>query len=145
MNWGKAIVLALALFICFIMYMVVQMYQKNIDLVEPDFYEQGVNIDARVQATENALVYSDSFVIRQNQTEVIVDFPKELSMVSAKGIMHFYRPEKALLDKKYPIQTVNNSQILSKEDITLGNFIVKLNFEADDKLYYIEKKIFVKK
>ena len=145
MNWGKGVIIALAGFIGFIMYMVVQMYQNNIDLVEEDFYEQGTKIDNRVQATENALVYTNEFVVDQNADEIHVGFPKELDMENAKGIIHFYRPEKASLDKKYPIKTSNNIQIIDKSDLTLGNFIIKYIFTSGGKDYYIEKKIFVKK
>lgn len=145
MNWGKGIVIALAAFIGFIMYMVIQMYQKNVDLVEKDYYMQGVNIDARVQATENALKFVEEFVVTQNQNDVVINFPTSFEMEQAEGLIHFYRPEKASLDRKYPIKTTNNSQAIKKSDLTLGNFIVKLDFKINEKEYYIEKKIFVKK
>jgi len=145
MNWGKGIVIALAAFISFIMYMVIQMYQKNVDLVEKDFYEQGVNIDSRIQATENALEYANEFVLNQTAESVQIIFPSSFDMKNAKGIIHFYRPENASLDRKYEIQFSGNYQEVKKSELTVGNFILKYDFSIGEKEYYFEKKIFVKK
>lgn len=145
MNWGKGIIIALALFIGFILYMVIQMAQKQTDLVEPDFYEKQMDIDNRVLATENAIVYEEDFVISQDVDNISIAFPKELEMEKAKGLIHFYRPENAKLDRKFPVAVVNFEQFFPKKDLTAGNFRIKMEFKIGPTRYYIEKKVSVKK
>lgn len=142
MNWGKAVVLVLALFMAFIIYMVVQMFGANVDLVEEDYYQQEVNYEQRRTALKNSLEFKEYVEIQINKDALKVVFPEELDMSKAEGIMHLYNVQAASKDVKLPITSkYGNEQPFMIDENMHGAHIVKILFNLDSKDYYFEKRI----
>lgn len=142
MNWGKAAVLVLALFISFILYMVVQFFGANVDLVEEDYYQQEVNFEQRRTALKNSLAFKDAIEVHQKDRALFVVFPDELDLSKAKGSLHLYNVMAADKDLKVQMSSkYGNQQPMVLSEKIKGAHILKISFSLDNKEYYFEKRL----
>ena len=143
MNWGYRIVLAFALFITFIVSMVVYVSTKGADLVAEDYYVQEVNYQDIINAKINSVDLKEQLKITQDAQKVVVFFPKGVSQ-NIEGTIHFYHPQHTDKDLVKSI-TLSEEKIQSIDKINLskGNYTVKLFWKEGNKSYYIEKPCFV--
>lgn len=72
MNWGKGIVIGMALFMGFIVTLVVIMMRQNIDLVREDYYQKELEFDDQYNAEQAYLDSKDTINIEivQNQLQI---------------------------------------------------------------------------
>lgn len=63
MNWGKGIVIGMALFMGFIITLVVIMMRQNIDLVREDYYQKEIEFDQQYNAEKTYVDTKDSILI----------------------------------------------------------------------------------
>lgn len=143
MNWGKGLTIALIGFITYILSMVFVMINQPNDKVEEDYYQQEINYESRKIATENAFKYKQDIALNITENYVEIIFPKEINVAKINtGILYFYRPENAKLDKKIAVKNnEGNTQKVLRSALTKGNYILKLSWEENNKNYYLEKEI----
>ena len=74
MNWGTKIVLGMAVFMLFIIGMVVYMFKihGNDALVEEDYYEKGLNYNQEYKAKENTLNDGAEPDIKITDSQIII-------------------------------------------------------------------------
>lgn len=142
MNWGKGITIAMVLFIGYIMTMVVIMISTSSDLVEDNYYEQGVNFEDKIQAIKNSQSIKDKLIINVDEQFLSIEFPSDVIMDSViEGKIHLYRPDNGSLDKHFAFSKKGgNTQLIPIEKIEKGNYKLLLSWKTSEKDYYIEKK-----
>lgn len=141
MNWGKGIVIAIVLFISYIMFMVVTMIRTSNDLVEENYYEEGVKFEQKIQAIKNSKAIKDDIKISVDNQFLSIEFPEIVRMDSVvNGVIHLYRPENGKLDKHFSFsKDAGNTQLISKEKIEEGYYNLLLSWKTADSEFYVDK------
>jgi nitrogen fixation protein FixH len=141
MNWGKGIVIAIVLFISYIMFMVITMIRTSSDLVEENYYEEGVKFEQKIQAIKNSKAIKDQIKISVDQQFLAIEFPNSVSMDSVtNGVIHLYRPENGKLDKHFSFsKEAGNIQLIPKEKITEGYYNLLLSWKTNESDFYVDK------
>lgn len=142
MNWGKGITIAIVLFIGYIMSMVVIMISTSNDLVEDNYYEEGVNFEKKIQAIRNSKALKDKIIISVDNEFLSIEFPSEVIMDSViSGTIHLYRPENGNLDRHFSFSTkAGNTQLIPINKIEKGNYKLLLSWKTNESDYFVEKE-----
>ncbi|MFD1551289.1 hypothetical protein DNU06_12790 [Putridiphycobacter roseus] len=139
-NWGHGITLAILAFMTFIIYIVVQTFQLNADLVQDDFYEAETQFDENKLAKENYISLQDPIHISQKPEGIIFEFPKNLKNIA--GTILFYRRDNKSLDKLFDIKlNPFQQQSLDYTHFQKGVYDIKINFKNNQKAYSYQEKI----
>ena len=80
-NWGKGIVIAIVLFISFIMYFVVTMttdHRYDHDLVTENYYQNELTYQEKINASRNTINLSEDITYEQTADGILIKLPKEL-------------------------------------------------------------------
>lgn len=75
MNWGKRIIIGMALFMGFILTMVVIMMRQKIDLVEEDYYKRELNYESQLDAQKNYASTLEKISLQAKNDSLLVYFP----------------------------------------------------------------------
>lgn len=142
MNWGKGIVIAMVLFISYIMTMAIIMISTSSDLVEDNYYEQGVNFESKIQAIRNSAAIKDKVIVTVDEEYLSIEFPIEVVMDSIlEGTIHLYRPENGNLDKHFSFsKNGGNKQLIPLEKIAKGNYKLLLSWKTAESDFFVEKE-----
>ncbi|MEJ6981238.1 FixH family protein [Pedobacter sp. P351] len=137
MNWGTKLVIALALFMAFILTLSVKMIFSNDDaLIEKDYYEQGLNYnkkyDARQQAVADSVV--PSVDVNENGLTIVFRHPAECKL-------NFKRLSDAKMDTIFERSTDKDFSVrVLKGDLRRGPWLLTLNYTIDEKTYLYESE-----
>lgn len=143
MNWGHKITLAFILFAAFILYMVSQMMQTKVDLVEEDYYAKELAFQNKINQSQNLSVLGDSAVsVYQNENEIIIEWKKS---VPTNGQLWFYYPSNNTYDKVISLKNnlSDNFCKIPKNQLHKGRSILKLEWADKDREYYFENELFI--
>ena len=138
MNWGTKLVIALALFMAFIITLGVKMIFSNDDaLIEKDYYEQGLNYDKKYEAKKLALADSVVPSIDVNEYGLTISFAQP-----ADCMLNFKRLSDAKMDTTFERRTDEDFsiQVLDGE-LESGPWRLALNYTIDEKTYLYESEI----
>ncbi|WP_299680502.1 FixH family protein [uncultured Tenacibaculum sp.] len=143
LNWGTGIVIAIIVFIGFIMFMVITMitdHKYNHDLVTDSYYQKELKYQDNINAEQNVLAIKDAIVIQSNQKGLELLFSKEFQSEFIKGKVFLYRPSDKTLDSEFPI-VLKNQKLHIPEKFLVGgrwNIIVDFNYKGTPFLYHKE-------
>jgi len=142
-SWGTGIVVALGLFITYILFMVATMISAHTDVVEEDYYSQQIKYQDTKEAKENGLNIEDSVQFVQTLESLNIIFPKQVNVSEiTSGVAFFYRPENAELDRTVKLNTeVGNIQSIPLDLLSKGTYKIKLSWEEASIGFLIEKRI----
>lgn len=145
MNWGHKITIAIVAFMSFILYMVVQASMRSVDLEADNYYQQEIQYQDRVDAMTNAKGMEEQFIITQKSNELVVEYPAEVRLDEIKGQLHFFKPDNSSLDKVVKIDIdAKGTQSIPLSELSKGVYVLKANWTATGKDYYIEKALNIK-
>ncbi|TGD79771.1 FixH family protein [Hymenobacter wooponensis] len=145
--WPYAIVLVFVLFGSYIGYMVSQAMRTTVDLVSPDYYQQELRHQQRMDAVARtaALPAPVELAYKAAQHQLTLQLPVELAQGAPQGQLHFFRPSDQLLDFTLPL-TLNaaGTQQLSTAQLRPGFWRVRLELQAANQAYFLEKDLLIK-
>jgi len=145
MNFGTKIVIALAIFIVFILTLGFFMMQgASKEAPEDNYYEKDLRYEQEIQAQKNAGALSQkvNFELKENKT-LAISFPKEVEHY--QGEILFLRPDNAQQDKNIPLKLdESNFQNIDIQDFKKGLWKVQAKWKMKDKEYQTTMFEFVK-
>jgi hypothetical protein len=139
-NWGTKLLIAIILFMGFILTLVYLSTLYDISLVEKDYYPKGLKYQDRIDEITNAKPYLNEFAFSQNNEEVIVSLPE---IDPDTGTIVFFRPSGTQMDRMYQLSP--DSAFLMHFPLsafTRGKYIAKIFWREADKGFYIEKTFY---
>ena len=140
MNWGTKLVLGMAIFMSFIIGMVVYMFKHhgNDALVEEDYYEKGINYDKEYDAKSNTLNDEATPEIKQSQSQLIIQLKD-----AADYQLTLMRPSAKEKDVKSNGKTIGDENLIIIEAGSLdkGLWSLKLEWRSNGKDYLFTKDI----
>lgn len=143
MTWPRGIILSFVLFCSFVIWIVIQAFQENIDLVSDTYYQDELVYQDRIDQQTNLHESGLSVTVEQTPDKVVITFPKSFS--DAKGKITFYNPSNAIFDKSFDIKLSQGGlQQIDKSELVKGRYKVKLSWQSAGKGYFEENEIFIK-
>lgn len=140
MNWGTKLVLGMAVFMLFIIGMVVYMFKQhgNDALVEDDYYEKGINYDKEYDAKTNALNDGATPEIKQSQSQLIIKLKD-----AADYQLTLMRPSAKEKDVKSSGKTIGDENliIVNLGNLDKGLWFLRLEWQANGKDYLFTKDV----
>ncbi len=140
MNWGYKIVFGLGAFMLFIVGAGVYMVSHDSDsLVDPDYYEKGLNYDDTYHKKENLLNHEAKPNLQVTKDTLTITFVA----AGNKGNLNFKRPDNGKLDKTLPFATQTNQFKLPLSSFEKGNWNVEIDWKNGDLDYLSDQALFI--
>lgn len=144
-NWGTGIVIAIALFMGFILYLVYMMTTDSKfdhDLVVEDYYKQEIGFQDELDAQTNALNLSEKIRVEQSLEGIRIVFPEQLATDVNKGTVFFYRVSNKVLDFEKALQLETNVMEIPAAEILPGRWDVSVRWEdKNGNVFLVKEKI----
>lgn len=145
LDWGKSIVLAIALFIGFIMFMVITMTTQpeyDHDLVVEEYYKKEMTLNDKLKKISNGKEFEADIKFEANQNGLLLTFPESLKDLKNAKIFA-YRASDKNLDFNTNIQLNKNGETLVKKPLVSGPWEFTLAFSLGEKEYLVKKVLSV--
>jgi hypothetical protein len=138
-SWGKGIVIAMSLFIGFIVSLSVILMTRQIDLDSEDYYKKEINYQEEINQLNNMnkLAVSPEVVVKNNMLNILL--PDKLPIEHAEIVLS--RPDNSNLDQKFPIEGTQFFSI-PLEKLVKGKYNYELKFEANKTSYLRKGEIY---
>jgi hypothetical protein len=143
-NWGHKIALVYIVFVVAIMAMVFKARSEKVELVVPDYYNQELMHEKRMQATRNVQLLNEKVTVTQKENKLLIQMPKVCFDLNATGTAHLYCPADMMADKIFPIALDSSAaQYVDVEDAKKGINMLKLEWSMNGKEYYFEQSVYI--
>lgn len=143
LNWGKSLVLAMILFIGFIMYMVVTMLSdKGYDheMVVKEYYKKELTLNEKIESQKNGETVRGFISWKANPNGVLISLSEELADLKIAEFAA-YRASDISKDFSITLNFNSNGEALVKKEMISGLWEFSLSFSKDDKTYLLTEKI----
>lgn len=144
LNWGKGIVIAIILFVSFIMFFVIKMttsVEYDHDLVTEKYYEKELKYQEKIDASQNAKDLGEKIVFERTADGLIITFPKQLQGKNLEGKVFLYRPSDKQLDFEVPLSKVQNYLLVPDNRLLDGRWNISIELKHEKKDYFFKEEI----
>ena len=145
--WPYAIMATFVLFAGYIGYMVQRALRTTVDLVSPDYYQQELRYQQRMEsvARTQALPAPVRVQYEPAAQRLTLALPPALAAQAVRGQVHFFRPSDQKLDFTLPFAPggARHAQQLSTRRLQAGLWRLRLDFTASGQRYFIEKELYI--
>lgn len=142
MNWGTKLVIALGLFMSFIIVLSMRMiFSDKDDLVEKDYYQKGLNYDAEYVKVQK---------VQEDGAEPVISIGlnKELDIRfkrPAKGVAKLVHSSNRDQDRAFQISSDTGKVVeLKLSNLANGYWHLELDWMSDTSSYIFKKKIYLR-
>lgn len=139
MNWGQKLVLAMILFMTFIVSLGVMMFMNegNDELIEKNYYEKGLNYNSEYKAQQNVLIDSVSPLLEITQKGLSIAFKQP-----AHYQLNCKKLSDANQDKIFKGETGDSKIIfIEADELGSGLWFLELHFQINGKSYLLNREI----
>ena len=143
-NWGTGIVIAIALFMTFILVLVYKMTMNqdyNHDLVVEEYYKKELAFQEEIDAEKNALSLSERIKGKKVDNGWLLTFPKEIEGSQIEGSVFLYRPSNKQLDFDFSIELSGLNLLIPDESLLDGRWNITVEWEYKGKPYLYKESI----
>ena len=140
MNWGKGIIVALALFVGFILFLVITLMRQDVDLVSEYHYKQEIDYEARIQKEQNGLNSAAKIKIVDQKSFVIIQLPDSIALTNV--LVNLKRPNDEKLDKSFKIEGTKTF-MLPKASLEKGKYDLTIEYTMNKKDCLLQQKIII--
>jgi hypothetical protein len=122
--------------------MVYKSATQTVDLVAPNYYEQELKYQDKIDGINNLNEITNALIIDSKKGTIVFNFLKELG--TPEGNILFFKPDNASADFDTKIAVDNEGrQIIKTSDIRKGTYLVKIDWKIGEKKYFKEERISV--
>ena len=143
MNWGYKILFVYIFFVAGILFLVFRSSSQNQDLVVPDYYEQELKYQQRIDETERANALSSAVKYEIKDNEIVIGFPDEMKGIQLKANVLLYCTADKRKDIRQDLSTKDAIVKLAVPKTNKGLHELKISWRANEVNYYFEHKIFI--
>lgn len=143
-NWGTGIVIAIGLFMSFILYFVITMMTDSTydyEMVVDDYYKQEIGFQAELDGRNNAARLPYKMRVEQSLAGIELVFPIEIASQMENGTVYFYRVNKKDLDFDRAIFLTDQKMMIPAEDLLPGRWDVSVRWKMNGKTYITQDQI----
>ena len=142
--WGIFAFTLPAMFLIFIISIVGYVSTQDMQLVEENYYQDGLVYQNRIDQLNRTALLENSLVVKRNISEqsLLLTFPMANSPVSVAGEIRFIRSSNANLDKTITINlNETGQQLVSTENMIDGLWRLEINWSVDSLAYFHQQSI----
>ncbi len=138
-NWGTGIVLVIIIIIIGLGVLVWIAARQDFDLVDKDYYQNGVQYQQHIDKIKNTNSLSDKITYSTEGTNLVLKFPFFFRNHPPEGQIFFYSPVNESNDYKIPVHLSDSlSQVIDLNLLKSGRYIIKIDWSSDSLGYYQE-------
>ena len=141
-NWGWAMVIAMAAFMTFILQYVYRTLADEHHLVSEDYYKDELYYQHEIDKMNNASKLKENLVVERGDEGMQVTFPSDMEQSKITGIVYFQRPSDNRIDFKKEIVLDKNTMLVVDDKLINGRWNVKVDWKYDDQEYMFKKNLF---
>jgi hypothetical protein len=138
MNWGRGIILAMALFMGFILFLVVNIMLHTVDLESEDYYKKEINYEQEITEMKNFNAINSRIGVSSNAEFVVFQLPEKTKITELEIL--FFRPNNTKLDKLFQVNGTK-TYLVPKTILEKGNYSIQLHFKCNKKPCLQKEKI----
>jgi len=144
LNWGGGIAIVYLLFAGATIGFVSFAMGRRVELVSPDYYDQALHQDDRMQAERNARALGAALSVTQVEPAVVVlSLPRD-QRGRLHGTLTLYRPSNERADREAPITLdANGRQEISLAGLARGRWLLRARWSVEGRGYYLEHPVLV--
>ncbi|MEE6186071.1 hypothetical protein PIECOFPK_01169 [Mycovorax composti] len=144
MNWGFKILAGIIVFIAGMMTMVVIAHQQTNEMVDEEYYLKELQYQEVINAKNNLAQLADTVQIKDSLNMIYIQLPHQSFEAGAIGTITFMRPADKSKDISIPVMVDKNGiQIINKEQLSPGMYIVTINWHCREIPYYKEMRFVI--
>ncbi|WP_396596822.1 FixH family protein [Dokdonia sp. R86516] len=143
-NWGKGIVVAMACFMGFILYMVITMSTDDNyshDLVTEEYYAKEMAYQTEIDAETNARNLVGEISGKRTPEGWLLTFPTSISKSTNKGKVFLYRPSNQQLDFEVPLVISESNLLIPDKQLIDGRWNIIIEWTDGVEEYMYKKSI----
>lgn len=145
-NWGTKIFIAIILFMSMMITLVIFTMKQSFYLVEKDYYPKGLEYQQKIDKKTNARNVGEMIQVENKGTEIVILFPDAFEPKTIDGTIVFYRPSDGTKDVSFPIQLDSlRKMTLPVDNLVSGRYIIKFDYEVNNKGYFQEDIVYIEK
>ena len=143
-NWGTAIVIAMVLFMVFILQFLYRSFdtKNNHDLVSEDYYKDELYYQQEIDKMNNANQLEQNIILEHVEDGFLIIFPKDMDITKIKGIVYFQRPSNKDLDFQQTISLTSSKVLIDHTSLVEGKWKIKIDWKYNDEEYMLKKTVF---
>jgi len=144
-NWGTAMVIAMVLFMVFILqfvYRTIAIDKYEHQLVSEDYYKDELYYQQEIDKMNNASKLIQNVKIDRAEGGMLVTFPDDMDFTNITGTVDFQRPSDERLDFKKDISLTDHEMIIIDDRLVSGKWKVKVDWKYADEEYLLKEAIF---
>tara|TARA_A100000171_G_C2140629_1_gene155972 strand:+ start:3974 stop:4420 length:447 start_codon:yes stop_codon:yes gene_type:complete len=143
-NWGTGLVIGMALFIGFILFLVYRMTTDNNlehDLVTEGYYQKEMELQDNIYAQQNTAAMEKQITGIKNDMGYLLQFPEGFEPQKIKGKVFLYRPSNKQLDFELPLELTDPNLLIPDNRLLDGRWNITIDWEYEEKKYRFKKEI----
>lgn len=143
-NWGTGIVIAMVIMIGGMVTLVSIALRQDYDLVEDDYYQKSVDYQQHIDKVKQTEALEQKITFSQTADSLSLTFPNIAEPTGYAGKIHFYSPVAEKRDLTLPVK-LNSvfSQSIELKKLEAGRYKIKIDWTANQTVYYQETEIVV--
>ena len=144
-NWGKGIVIAIVLFMSFILYFVIKVQSDSKydnEMVTEDYYRKEKLVQGNIESIQNANNLSQKVTIAKTAEGITIGFPSNFDYTKIKGKVSLYRPSNQQLDFENSISLSGSDLLIPKHNLVGGLWDITVAWEYEGKKYLSKEEIY---
>jgi nitrogen fixation protein FixH len=145
LNWGGAIVIAMALFMIFILqyvYRTITMDEYDHHLVSEDYYKDELFYQKEIDKIKNANELPQNLKVENTTEGLTLIFPESMEPTNISGKVYFQRPSDERIDFKKELNLTENKLVIKDERLVRGKWNVKVDWKYNKEEYMLKESIF---
>lgn len=135
-SWGTKIAFLYIGFVTLIVSLVAATMFKKTDLVAADYYHQETVFQQKLNAANASATINDPVSIREEQDDLVLQFPALEQQELLTGTIHCYAPSNAAADRTIPLETRERSFRIPKKILMQLPYEIQVSWTAHGKSYY---------
>ena len=141
MNWGYKILTVYIIFVAGIIFLVFKSSSQNQDLVTPDYYEQELKFQGRIDEIERANALSTPVTYNLQGHELNLFFPQEMKgkNINASLLLYCTTDKSKDIEKKLTVE--NGKATFTIPPANKGSHELKLSWSVNGNSYYYQHKL----
>lgn len=144
LNWGAGIVVAIIVFMSFIITLSVKMLNNNTELVRKDYYQIAENYQSRIDARNNLTESGFIPQIKALNNQIIITWDSSLGKPN-KASIYLSKPNNQKLDfelSNFEFQN-NNEMIFNTQPLDMGIWNLECFVNVGKTEYFFNKKLII--
>ncbi len=140
-TWAIGTTTFILVFIVTLVFFGVRTARVPFDLVAPDYYEQEIAYQDRIDAIARTDKLEEQPAVEATPTDVVLSMPESLASKLTAGNFVLYRPSDAAHDVSVPIEPGTTEVKIDITDKPKGNWKARVHWEMDGLIYYRESSL----